>query len=123
MASSSLFLRLLLLASSLCVGAAFAVGAPPVAAAPPALAQSLAQKACTSLHHPSLHRVAAPITMKQKKDVLELEGVVLESLPNANFRVQLDDTDQVILAHVSGKIRKNFIKILVRKFQDFGSKL
>ena len=88
--------------------------------------------------------------------MLELEGVVLESLPNANFRVQLDDTEQVhaeysaplhqpivpkslclstkqhpeghikligvlriplflqvILAHVSGKIRKNFIKILV----------
>ena len=51
--------------------------------------------------------------MKAKKDVLELEGVVLESLPNANFRVQLDDTEQVILAHVSGKIRKNYIKILV----------
>lgn len=50
---------------------------------------------------------------KSKKDVLELEGVVLESLPNATFRVQLDDTEQVILAHVSGKIRKNFIKILV----------
>ena len=33
--------------------------------------------------------------MKEKKDVLELEGVVLESMPNANFRVQLDDTDQV----------------------------
>ena len=51
--------------------------------------------------------------MKAKKDVLELEGGVLESLPNANFRVQLDDTEQVILAHVSGKIRKNYIKILV----------
>ena len=51
--------------------------------------------------------------MKAKKDVLELEGVVLESLPNANFRVQLDDTEQVILSHVSGKIRKNYIKILV----------
>ncbi|KAL1528658.1 hypothetical protein AB1Y20_009995 [Prymnesium parvum] len=48
-----------------------------------------------------------------KKDVLELEGVVLEALPSATFRVQLDDTEQVILAHVSGKIRKNFIKILV----------
>ncbi len=38
-----------------------------------------------------------PIVMqkKSKKDVLELDGVVLESLPNATFRVQLDDTDQV----------------------------
>ena len=56
---------------------------------------------------------AAPLFAKEKKDVLELEGVVLEALPGANFRVQLDDTEQVILAHVSGKIRKNFIKILV----------
>ena len=38
---------------------------------------------------------------------------VLEALPGANFRVQLDDTEQVILAHISGKIRKNYIKILV----------
>ena len=45
--------------------------------------------------------------------VLEIEGTVLESLPNANFKVQLDESEQVILAHISGKIRKNFIKILV----------
>ena len=67
--------------------------------------------ACVGTPTPS--RSSSLVVMKQKKDVLELEGVVLESLPNANFRVQLDDTDQVILAHVSGKIRKNFIKILV----------
>ena len=47
------------------------------------------------------------VALKEKKDVLELEGVVLEALPSAKFRVQLDDTEQVILAHVSGKIRKN----------------
>eukprot|EP00308_Calcidiscus_leptoporus_P026168 CAMPEP_0119398198 /NCGR_PEP_ID=MMETSP1334-20130426/140722_1 /TAXON_ID=127549 /ORGANISM="Calcidiscus leptoporus, Strain RCC1130" /LENGTH=147 /DNA_ID=CAMNT_0007422055 /DNA_START=534 /DNA_END=977 /DNA_ORIENTATION=- len=58
-------------------------------------------------------RTSVHMLAKAKKDVLELEGVVLEALPNANFRVQLDDTEQVILAHVSGKIRKNFIKILV----------
>eukprot|EP00962_Isochrysis_galbana_P015786 scaffold4520_cov96-Isochrysis_galbana.AAC.2 len=57
----------------------------------------------------ALHATA----MKENKDMLELEGVVLEALPNANFRVQLDETEQVILAHVSGKIRKNYIKILV----------
>ena len=33
--------------------------------------------------------------MKEQKDVLELEGTVLEAMPNANFRVQLDDTEQV----------------------------
>ncbi len=46
------------------------------------------------------------------KDVIEVEGVIIEALPNAMFRVQLD-TGQEILAHVSGKIRKNFIRILL----------
>jgi translation initiation factor IF-1 len=46
------------------------------------------------------------------KDVIEVEGVIIEALPNAMFKVQLD-TGQEILAHVSGKIRKNFIRILL----------
>jgi len=45
------------------------------------------------------------------KDVIEFEGTILESLPNAMFKVKLDNGHQ-ILAHVSGKIRKNFIRIL-----------
>ena len=45
------------------------------------------------------------------KDVIELEGEVTEALPNAQFRVKVE-TGQIILAHVSGKIRKNFIRIL-----------
>jgi len=45
------------------------------------------------------------------KDVIELEGKVTEALPNANFRVTLE-TGQTILAHISGKIRKHFIRIL-----------
>ncbi len=45
------------------------------------------------------------------KDVIELEGEVTEALPNALFRVKVE-TGQTILAHVSGKIRKNFIRIL-----------
>ena len=44
-------------------------------------------------------------------DAVEVEGVVAESLPNAMFRVELPDGHS-ILAHVSGKIRLNFIKIL-----------
>ncbi len=44
-------------------------------------------------------------------DALEVEGVVTESLPNAMFRVELPDGHS-ILAHVSGKVRLNFIKIL-----------
>ena len=45
------------------------------------------------------------------KDVIELEGTILESLPNAMFQVELENGHQ-ILAHISGKIRKNFIRIL-----------
>ena len=45
------------------------------------------------------------------KDVIEIEGTILESMPNAMFRVKLEN-DHEILAHISGKIRKNFIIIL-----------
>lgn len=46
-----------------------------------------------------------------KEDVIEMQGTVLEPLPNAMFRVELDNGHKV-LAHVSGKIRMNFIRIL-----------
>ena len=46
-----------------------------------------------------------------KDGVLELEGTVLESLPNAMFQVELENGHQ-ILAHISGKLRMNFIIIL-----------
>ena len=46
-----------------------------------------------------------------KEDVIELEGTVLEALPNAQFKVELPNGHQ-ILAHISGKLRMNFIKIL-----------
>jgi len=45
------------------------------------------------------------------KDVIEMEGTILESMPNAMFKVKLEN-DHEILAHISGKIRKNFIRIL-----------
>lgn len=45
------------------------------------------------------------------KDVIEIEGIIIESMPNAMFRVKLEN-DHEILAHISGKIRKNFIRIL-----------
>jgi translation initiation factor IF-1 len=47
----------------------------------------------------------------KKKETIEVEGEVLEALPSALFKVKLD-TGQEILAHVSGKIRMNFIRIL-----------
>ena len=46
-----------------------------------------------------------------KVDVLEVEGTVLEKLPNAMFKVELENK-HVVLAHISGKLRMNFIRIL-----------
>jgi translation initiation factor IF-1 len=46
-----------------------------------------------------------------KKDVIEVEGKVTEPLPNAMFRVELDSGHEV-LAHISGRLRMNFIRIL-----------
>lgn len=46
-----------------------------------------------------------------KEDMIELEGTVLEAMPNANFKVQLENGYE-IQAHISGKLRMNYIKIL-----------
>ena len=46
-----------------------------------------------------------------KDDVIELEGTVVESLPNTSFRVDIGN-GHIILAHISGKLRMNFIRIL-----------
>ena len=46
-----------------------------------------------------------------KDDVIELEGTVVESLPNTSFRVDIG-SGHTILAHISGKLRMNFIRIL-----------
>ena len=46
-----------------------------------------------------------------KQDVIELEGTVLEALPNAMFKVELENGHE-ILAHISGKMRMHYIKIL-----------
>ena len=46
-----------------------------------------------------------------KSDLIELEGTVVEALPNTTFRVDIGN-DHIILAHISGKLRMNFIRIL-----------
>ncbi len=46
-----------------------------------------------------------------KEDVIEVEGVVVEALPNTIFRVRLQN-DHEIIAHISGKLRMNYIRIL-----------
>ncbi len=50
--------------------------------------------------------------MVKKDDVIEVMGTILESLPNAQFQVELE-TGQTILAHISGKMRKHYIRILL----------
>ncbi len=46
-----------------------------------------------------------------KKDAIEAEGIIVEKLPNATFQVQLENGHKII-AHISGKLRKNYIKII-----------
>ena len=49
--------------------------------------------------------------MANKEELIEFEGVVTETLPNTMFRVRLENGHEVI-AHISGKMRKNYIRIL-----------
>jgi translation initiation factor IF-1 len=47
-----------------------------------------------------------------KEDQIEMEGTVIDALPNTMFRVQLEENGHIVLAHISGKMRKNYIRIL-----------
>lgn len=66
----------------------------------------MTRKAPFSAHVPVSERIGM-----SKEDLLEFEGVVTEILPNAMFRVKLDNGHEV-LAHTSGKMRKNRIRVL-----------
>lgn len=57
-----------------------------------------------------MHKTLGLETMS-KEDAIEVQATVLETLPNAMFKVELENKHQV-LAHISGRMRKNFIKIL-----------
>jgi translation initiation factor IF-1 len=48
-----------------------------------------------------------------KEDIINMEGKVLEVLPATMFRVKLDNTESLVLAHLSGRMRKNNIKVLL----------
>lgn len=50
--------------------------------------------------------------MSNKKDVIEVVGIIEEALPNAQFKVKLE-TGQEVLAHISGRMRKHYIRILL----------
>ncbi len=47
-----------------------------------------------------------------KEEAIELEGTVIENLPNTHFRVQLEN-GHIVIAHISGRMRKNYIRILM----------
>lgn len=47
-----------------------------------------------------------------KEEAIEVTATVLETLPNAMFKLSIDDNNHEVLAHISGKMRKNFIRIL-----------
>ena len=50
--------------------------------------------------------------MAQKEEKIEVEGEVVEALPSTMFRVQIEDMDTTVLATISGKMRKHYIRIL-----------
>merc|ERR1712031_148885 len=75
-----------------------------------------------SLRHTSLYAKGGggrgphergPRQRKVKDDVIQVEGRVTESLPNAMFRVEIEPSKQIVTTTISGKIRKNFVRIVV----------
>jgi translation initiation factor IF-1 len=58
------------------------------------------------------HFKAKPVNQSDKEQGIELDGVIVENLPNARFRVKLDEGDLEVLAHVSGKMRMHYIRIM-----------
>ncbi len=84
----------------------------PALASPfgPGSSTSAARALCTAVLDPS--RVCRSTTLaKPKEDAIVLEGTVTEPLPNAMFRVELENGHKV-LAHISGKMRMHYIRIL-----------
>jgi len=51
--------------------------------------------------------------MAKEEDKIKVEGVVIEALPGTKFRVKLDDNDHEVLAYLSGKMRRHYIRILL----------
>ncbi len=64
-----------------------------------------APRPCATIRRPSARRNMA------KEDAIQMEGMVTETLPNTTFRVELEN-GHLITAHISGKMRKNYIRIL-----------
>jgi len=62
-------------------------------------------------HNTALHLSSNTIYFMPKEDHIEMEGTVVETLPNTTFRVELEN-GHVVNAHISGRMRKNYIRIL-----------
>jgi translation initiation factor IF-1 len=75
------------------------------------LAFSAAEKAPKSNARPANNTFSDEEDMAKKDGVIEIEGAVVEALPNAMFRVELTNGHRV-LAHISGKMRQHYIRIL-----------
>ena len=73
-----------------------------------AIVEVVTNEAIQEHHDPITH---GPEPHMPKEDAIEVVGTVVETLPNAMFRVELENK-HMVLAHVSGKMRKNFIRIL-----------
>jgi translation initiation factor IF-1 len=93
--------------------------ANPLPERPSAGRAALRARAFIALPHPFMHnsrafRAATRVILKEcmaKEDAIQMEGRVVDTLPNTTFRVQLTNGHTVI-AHISGKMRKNYIRIL-----------
>jgi translation initiation factor IF-1 len=73
----------------------------------------VAGRAPAAALHAWLHRRRRDTLPKPKEDAIVLEGTVIEPLPNAMFRVELDNVQKTkVLAHISGKMRMHYIRIL-----------
>ncbi|EQD50126.1 translation initiation factor IF-1 [mine drainage metagenome] len=73
--------------------------------------ESLVEQTWLMMHNSEPSASAKPSSFMPKEDNIEIEGVVVETLPNTTFRVKLDN-GHIVLAHISGRMRKNYIRIL-----------
>jgi translation initiation factor IF-1 len=81
-------------------------GRPSGGALPGARARRMASRAAQREK-----QQARATTGAQKEDAIEIDGLVTEALPNVMFRIQLDN-GPIVLGHISGKMRKNYIKLV-----------
>ncbi len=75
------------------------------------MAATMVDKGDNQVGHTEIHCTNGRRHKLPKDDVIEFEGTVVEALPNATFKVKLPN-DMIVTAHISGKLRMNYIRIL-----------